>query len=183
MIRDIVIQLLAQITAFIAFVLDVKRPILPPRTLLNGGQVQNRDNDATMQAKDRVRGMAARQGIDIAKWGKALIALHSNSALQEDTKVDGFLQLRLSISTEALGKILQSLPDPSSLFMVERNDTQLYDRMTFKPLPKALGSRCDRCKGYTVCWNGFAQPAGPSVWEQWKELQRMTCGCGGAWVR
>lgn len=74
-LRAMVLRLLAQVQAFIAFVSTINRPILPPETRPINGMLPMRDVRATALAKDRVKGMAMKQGVDVMKWGQALVAL------------------------------------------------------------------------------------------------------------
>jgi hypothetical protein len=89
------------------------------------------------------------------------------------------------MSPEELKKTLEALPNPSSLFMDEHSELEIFDRVTFMRLPKAIGAACNRCEGRTLLGvpGGVSARGGESIWEKWKEERRLGCACGGSWVR
>ena len=99
--------------------------------------------------------------------------------------MEAFLNLKITLSREEVSKTLENLPNPSSLFMMEPQEEEVFDRVTFMRIPRSVGSKCNRCGGYTVfnVPGALAIRGGEGVWEQWKEERRGGCGCGGAWVR
>ncbi|WRT69112.1 uncharacterized protein IL334_006096 [Kwoniella shivajii] len=193
-LRKIVLRILSQLNQLVSFLHSLERPILQPETKNVPAPIR-RDAMATVLAKDRVRDVAYREGIDVLDWGKSLESI-SPRDISEDSINESLIKLSLEPLRSNLIDIIESLPFSSSLFLSSTQSDlspQLsYDAITYSPLTTSSTSRngtnivCGRCGNATEeLGNLFNVPmlGELSPWNKWKSNYKHNCVCGGTWIK
>ncbi|WWD21245.1 hypothetical protein CI109_105729 [Kwoniella shandongensis] len=199
--RSLVLRLLSQLSQLITFLQTLERPILQPETRTLPAPLQ-RDPMATIVARDRVRDVAYREGVDLLEWGKSLQTL-STTGVEEKALQSALIDLDLRTVQSSLEPLINALPSSSTLFLSYTQNAlepglTAYDAIDFSPLSVSAASaqgqrgvKCGRCGWRTEVLASLQtqaqsqmQVAGKeSPWMRWKKESEKGCVCGGTWVR
>lgn len=111
--------------------------------------------------------------------------LTTAASVPSEEDVQSYLRLEIRQPAEEVKKMLDTLPDPSALFVADLPASQVFDAVTFQPLPKPIGGKCGRCGSCTSTVvpqmrRGSQEQGGL---DEWREERKVVCGCGGAWGR
>lgn len=71
-LRALVLRLHTQLHAFVNFVLSLDQPIAHAPNPAGMGVPPERDSRATVLAKENVRDVLGKEGVDLLEWGKAI---------------------------------------------------------------------------------------------------------------
>ncbi|WVQ81493.1 hypothetical protein IAT38_003617 [Cryptococcus sp. DSM 104549] len=197
-LRALTLRLLSQLSQLTTYLTTLERPILPPETKLVPAPIE-REAGATVVARERMRDVALREGVDLQLWGKSLESLSTD--LPQPDLESSLTTLSLTPLTPLLPGILTALPRPSSLFAAQTQSLLepdvVYDLVDWRALPslpsagdgageagKKRGVKCERCHGRTEALRRVERGEGKdSPWTRWKAGLERGCGCGGTWVR
>ncbi|OCF56391.1 hypothetical protein L486_06335 [Kwoniella mangroviensis CBS 10435] len=198
--RQLVIKILSQLNQLIGFLDKLDGPILQPETKVLPPRLK-RDAMATILARDRIRDVAYRNGMDLIEWGKALERV-STKDIPEKSISSSLYNLLLIPLKDHLSRIINDLPNSSEMFLsvtqssLGDTSTTLYDSITYLPIAASAHSivngrkriSCERCLNFTeevpTDINGIARGVSfNSPWNEWKDSFQEHCLCGGNWVR
>lgn len=196
-LRALILRLHTQLHSFINFVLSLDRPIPHPNGTMMGAGPQW-DARATVLAKENVRDVLGKTGIDILEWGKAIQTLSSTSIsnssdpssptepVSEDEHRSALLTLSCDPLKPILREILAGLPAPSPLFRATLDSEVMYDGITLTPLLNdGKMMKCGRCEWKTSSplASGAGIGVGMGKWGEWTRRFKRVCVCGGSWSR
>ncbi|WVQ63830.1 uncharacterized protein L199_001986 [Kwoniella botswanensis] len=200
--RQLVIKILSQLNQLIGSLDKLDGPILQPETKVLPPPLK-RDAMATILARDRIRDVAYRDGMDLIEWGKALERV-STKEIPEESISSSLYNLSLIPLKDHLSRIINDLPNSSEMFLsatqssLGDTSTTLYDSITYLPIATSTHSivngrkriSCERCLNSTeeltkpTDINAIARGVSShSPWNEWKDFFKEHCLCGGNWVR
>lgn len=207
-LRSLCLRILSQLHQLSTFLSTLDRPILQPENNVVPPAASNtRDPMATVVAREWIRDIPQRQGVDVEQWGRALESV-TMSPEPDQTDIDqSLIQLSITPLRPHLAALVKILHTSSTLFTSEyfqnqnhnQNQRVMYDAIDWTILHDGGGSGggggdetkqvvvvCDRCGWQTEALTKSAPTSGAnttSPWAEWKSQAEENCICGGTWVR
>lgn len=160
---------------------------------------------ATVVAREQIRDIPLRQGVDVEQWGRALESFTMSPAPDQTDIDQSLIQLSITPLCPHLPALLKILHTSSTLFTSEyfqnqnqnQNQRVMYDAIDWSILHDRGGGGgdenkevvvvCDRCGWQTEALTKSATTTTTtttiSPWAEWKSQAEENCICGGTWVR
>nr|XP_019009879.1 uncharacterized protein I206_05440 [Kwoniella pini CBS 10737]OCF48660.1 hypothetical protein I206_05440 [Kwoniella pini CBS 10737] len=197
-LRRIVIRILSQLYQFINFIENLNKPILQPENK-NSNETLKRDAMSTIVARDKIKDISYKEGLDIINWGKNLEKV-SLDFKEEIFKNENLFDLSIKSikdkdnnnEEENLIKFIELLPNSSELFLsIKQSHLSIkskFDSISYLPLLSELNLtiRCSRCKEFTEelpSLFNINMIGEKSPWIKWKSNFKNNCLCGGNWEK
>ncbi|ADV23015.1 hypothetical protein CNF02060 [Cryptococcus gattii WM276] len=213
-LRSLCIRILSQLHQLSTFLSTLDRPISQPENKVlpasssssSSSSSNTRDPMATVVAREQIRDIPQRQGVDVEQWGRALESV-TMSPEPDQTDIDqSLIQLSITPLRPHLPALFKILHTSSALFTSEyfqnlnQNQRVMYDAIDWRILHDRGGGGtwggsgdetkevvvCDRCGWQTEALTKSAPVSGTntiSPWAEWKSQAEENCICGGTWVR
>lgn len=134
-LRALILRLHAQLHAFANFVLSLDRPITHVNT--SRALVQPHDARATVLAKENVRDLLGREGVDLLEWGKAIQTLGSAPGMLSLPPSNINVTFRMLMTSQARHPHQrQTCVKPSLASRVTRSNPQSNPCLALCPPPR-----------------------------------------------
>ncbi|KAE8543548.1 hypothetical protein D1P53_000263 [Cryptococcus gattii VGV] len=206
-LRSLSLRILSQLHQLSTFLSTLDRPILPPENNVLPAASNTRDPMATVVAREWIRDIPQRQGVDVEHWGRALESVTMTPEPDQNDIDQSLIQLSITPLRPHLPALFSILHTSSTLFTSEYfqiqnlnlNQHVRYDAIDWTILHERGGGGggdktkevvvCDRCgwqtealtKSAPTTASASAQTTSP--WAEWKSQAEENCICGGTWVR
>ncbi|EAL19938.1 hypothetical protein CNBF2650 [Cryptococcus deneoformans B-3501A] len=115
-LRSLVLRLLSQFHQLSIFLSTLERPILQPESKTLPAS-NTRDPMATVVAREQIRDIPLRQGVDVEQWGRALESLTTTSEQKDIDK--SLIELSLTPLQPQIPTLINILHTSSNLFTSE----------------------------------------------------------------
>ncbi|KIR28672.1 hypothetical protein I309_02598 [Cryptococcus deuterogattii LA55] len=206
-LRSLCLRILSQLHQLSTFLSTLDRPILQPENKVLPAS-NTRDPMATVVAREQIRDIPLRQGVDVEQWGRALESFTMSPAPDQTDIDQSLIQLSITPLCPHLPALLKILHTSSTLFTSEyfqnqnqnQNQRVMYDAIDWSILHDRGGGGgdenkevvvvCDRCGWQTEALTKSATTTTTttttttiSPWAEWKSQAEENCICGGTWVR
>ncbi|OXH30157.1 hypothetical protein J008_03988 [Cryptococcus neoformans] len=115
-LRSLCLRILSQLHQLVLFLSTLERPILQPESKTLPA-ASTRDPMATVVARERIRDIPLRQGVDVEQWGRALESLTTTPDQKDVDK--SLIELSLTPLYPQIPTLLKILHTSSNLFTSE----------------------------------------------------------------